>query len=285
MKSTASHGSGTLSYFKNNTPQIVKRVLKVPYLFILDIKHYVQNGFSSGIPAPSISNMEPGSYKEIGTEFFEYFTAYTDVTPSDKVLDVGCGWGRLGLPFTKFLSPEGEYHGFEIIENRVRWAQKNISSRHPNFHFKLVDVKNFIYSEEGVSATSFKFPYDDNSFDLVFLNSVFTHMLPQDVDHYLSEIKRVLAPGGKCLITYFLLNKEALGLIENSKSLIDFKFEMNGYMTNDQVNPEEAIAFKEDYILDLYKKHGISIDKPIKYGSWCQRDSSLSFQDIIVGTN
>ena len=284
MKRTASHDSGSLTYFKNNTPKIIKRVLKVPYLFILDVKHYVLNGFNSGIPAPSISNMEAGSYKEIGKEFFEYFTAYTNITPSDKVLDVGCGWGRLALPFTGFLSPEGEYHGFEIIENRVSWAKKNISSRHPNFHFKLVDVKNFIYSDKGVSATSFKFPYDDSSFDLVFLNSVFTHMLPQDVDHYLSEIRRVLAPGGKCLSTYFLLNKEALGLIENGKSLIDFKFEMNGYMTNDNVNPEEAIAFEEQYILGLYEKHEMSIDTPITYGSWCSRTSFLSFQDIIVST-
>jgi len=228
--------------------------------------------------------MEADSYKEIGQEFFNYFKNYTKITPDDKVLDVGCGYGRLALPFREYLSAGGEYHGFEIIGNRIDWAKKNISNIHPNFHFKLVDVRNFIYSEEGVPATSFKFPYDDNFFDLVFLNSVFTHMLPKDVDHYLSEIKRVLKPGGRCLITYFLLNEESLTSIETGRSLIDFKFEVDGYMTNDLDNPEEAIAFHENYIIDLYGKHGIFILGPVNYGSWCNRNDFLSFQDIIIGT-
>ena len=51
------------------------------------------------------------------------------------------------------------------------------------------------------------FPCADNSFDLVFLTSVFTHMFAGDVENYLSEISRVLKPGGKCLITWFLLDE------------------------------------------------------------------------------
>ena len=176
MKTTASHNSGKLSYLKNNTPIFVRRILKFPYLFSLDVKHYLSNGFHSGIPAPSKSRMEAGSYKAIGQEFFEYFKTYTKVGPDDKVLDVGCGYGRLSLPFRSYLSSTGEYHGFEIIDDRIEWATKNISSSHPNFYFKLVDVKNFIYSKNGVEAANFKFPYDDNFFDLVFLNSVFTHI-------------------------------------------------------------------------------------------------------------
>ena len=41
--------------------------------------------------------------------------------------------------------------------------------------------------------------------DVAFLTSVFTHMLPEDVEHYLDELARVLKPGGRTLITWFLL--------------------------------------------------------------------------------
>ncbi len=57
----------------------------------------------------------------------------------------------------------------------------------------------------------------------VLLTSVFTHMLPQDMDNYLSEVARVLKPDGRCLITYFLLNPESLALIDAEESSFNFQ--------------------------------------------------------------
>ena len=55
-------------------------------------------------------------------------------------------------------------------------------------------------------------------------------------------------------------------------------------MTNDNENPEEAIAFQEDFILSLYDLNNLEVQSPIHYGSWCSRSEYLSFQDIIVAT-
>jgi len=43
-----------------------------------------------------------------------------------------------------------------------------------------------------VAASEFVFPFADASFDFVSLASVFTHMLPVDLEHYAGQIARVL---------------------------------------------------------------------------------------------
>lgn len=45
-------------------------------------------------------------------------------------------------------------------------------------------------------------------------------MVAQEMENYLSEVTRVLRPGGRCLISFFLLNEESLPLVEQNKSPI-----------------------------------------------------------------
>ena len=107
-------------------------------------------------------------------------------------------------------------------------------------------------------------------------------MLPSDLENYLSEISRVTKPGGKCLITFFLLNKESEQLIHLGKSDIDFRYKINGCFTNKKDDPETAIAYPEQVVKRLFDKYKFNIVQPIKYGGWCNRKESLSYQDIII---
>jgi hypothetical protein len=69
------------------------------------------------------------------------------------------------------------------------WCQGNISSKYPNFRFQLADVYNTEYNPGGTHrASEYESPYEDESFDFVILTSAFTHMLPEEVSNYLSEI-------------------------------------------------------------------------------------------------
>ena len=60
------------------------------------------------------------------------------------------------------------------------------------------------------TASNYKFPYEDNFFDFVILQSVFTHMVLDDMKNYLHEISRVLKKGGRSYISYFILNENSL---------------------------------------------------------------------------
>ena len=72
-------------------------------------------------------------------------------------------------------------------------------------------------SSSTLAASSFSFPYEDESFDVVFATSVLTHLLPDAVENYLAEIHRVLAPGGRSFVTYFLIDEESKSLMSESE--------------------------------------------------------------------
>jgi ubiquinone/menaquinone biosynthesis C-methylase UbiE len=41
--------------------------------------------------------------------------------PDDRVLDVGCGIGRVALHFARFLGEHGRYDGFDAVRVGVDW--------------------------------------------------------------------------------------------------------------------------------------------------------------------
>jgi SAM-dependent methyltransferase len=228
----------------------------------------------------------PGSKgREIGKQFLPIFIELGGLRPDEAVLEPGCGTGRMAEPLTGHLSDEGSYHGFDVMADAVRWCQEHISARYPNFHFQHVDVYNGTYNPEGhLAPEQFTFPHPDESFDFVFLTSVFTHMLPDDVRHYLAEIRRVLHPGGRCLATWFVLNDESEALMSQGRSRREFVYEGDGYMYSLPRRPEAAIAYREENVRGLLEQAGLGLREPIHYGRWSGRTEGVRGQDITVVT-
>lgn len=236
------------------------------------------------IPPKRYNYINIGSNEDIGKEFLSYFVTYGDLKPSDYVLEIGSGFGRMAIPLTKYLSHEGSYEGIDILKDGINWCQSNFTKRYPNFKFHKIDVYNARYNPSGIYLPSnFKFPFKDASFDFLYLTSVFTHMYPDAIKNYLKEICRVLKPEAKCFISYYLLNDKSLNNINQNKGTYNFKYEVNDFRIEDDSDPLFQIAFKEELIRKFYENANIRIIEPIHYGSWSGREEYLSFQDIIVG--
>lgn len=222
-------------------------------------------------------------YRQDGAEFRTYLVELVGLRPTDSVLDVGCGIGRKASALTTYLGPEGRYEGFDIVPLGIRWCTAQIHSRHPQFGFQHADVFNSLYNPCGnLRASDYRFPYPDESFDVAVAISVFTHMLPCDVDHYVGEISRVLKTGGRGLMSWLLMTEDAAAGIRAGKSSLRFAHRMNGCWAEAVHTPEGAVSYDERDVMTLLERQGLEPVAPIRYGSWCGRERFLSIQDIVV---
>ncbi len=250
----------------------------------------IQQGDCNRLIPPKEMRKKVGSkrasdFKTIGERFICHFRRLAHLKPSATVLDVGCGAGRIARPLTEYLDKNALYKGFDVDHGMIQWCIEAYSSQYPNFSFEWADVFNKTFNPGGkCTASEYEFPYTNEFFDFVFLTSVGTHILAADLDNYLSEIERVLRTDGKCLITFFIINPESQRHIEEKSSDKDFRNSEKGYWTTNRGNPEEAVAYPEEYILSRLKTHQLELTGQIHYGSWCGRQNFLDYQDVVVAT-
>ncbi len=231
-------------------------------------------------------------YAVVARRLFDALVEVSGLRAGERVLDVGCGAGRVAAPLVDHLGPDGSYEGFDRNASRIEWCNERIAPLHPRFRFQAIDVFNSGRQKGTVPAGELTFPYPDADFDLVFLFSVFTHMLPEGVERYLSEIARVLRPGGRTVITWFLLNEESLrALDEQRESRRDgasnahetrLSHDLGVCRVSDPKRPESVVAFDEAFVLDAYERNGLEVEHPIRYGSWIGREGTLINQDVVV---
>jgi SAM-dependent methyltransferase len=234
---------------------------------------------------PLVSKGDTEVFLAVGREFLGHFRELCDLRPDERVLDIGCGLGRVAIPLTGYLTAEGGYEGFDIDREAIHWCNEHITGSHPNFRFRLADLFSQRYNPGGhIRAADFEFPYRDGEFDFAFASSVFTHMLPEDMERYFAEVARVLKPGGRWLATFFLLNDESLRSVEAGTvdSTLGFDNDFGTYRVTFLNEPEGVVGYREDFVVELYERFGFAIRKPIEYGAWPGRKPSLTFQDLIV---
>jgi ubiquinone/menaquinone biosynthesis C-methylase UbiE len=226
-----------------------------------------------------------GDFIQQGNLQSSHLLNHSHIQAHHRVLDIGSGIGRTAVGLTSFLSAEGSYEGFDVVEKGVRWCQQKISIDFPNFQFQYVPLHNDLYNSNETSALGFKFPYTNQEFDTAFLFSVFTHMAADEIGHYLTEIHRVLKPEGQCLFTCFLYDTELESTISKRASF-NFPYKGEGYRLMDRKVTAANIALEETYLQKMVAQAGLQI-KTIIPGHW--RDQSMinkvkEFQDIVVLT-
>lgn len=233
------------------------------------------------LPPQEYSERIGGFFVPVAFEFLDHQVYRAGLVPTDAVLDVGCGTGRMAYALTYYLARTATYEGFDVDQELIGWANAAFTPLFPNFHFRHVDLRNRIYNPRGsLKAAQFAFPYPAGSFDLVILTSVFTHLMEAEIRNYLSEIRRVLKPNGRCLCTAFLINPEAADGIAKGRANHKLVHRVDEVFVADPRIPESAVGLPEPLLLRWIADTGLRHEATY-YGSWCGR-TGVTYQDMMV---
>jgi SAM-dependent methyltransferase len=221
-----------------------------------------------------------------GDEFLEHFTALGGLRPTDRVLDIGSGIGRMARPLAGFLDPaRGRYDGFDVNADGIAWCRARYAD-HPHFAFTVADLFNARYNLAGTEpAQTFTFPYADARFDFALATSVFTHLREGEADRYLAEAARTLAPGGRLFATWFLLDDGSRQALAAGRAALPFLTPGERVAVVSADVPEEAIAFDRAWVSETAGRHGLAVDA-VHEGTWRGETDppAPTFQDIVVTT-
>ena len=106
-----------------------------------------------------------------------------DIYSFEKILDFGCGSGRVLRNFQDV--PEScQFYGTDIDPELINWSKKHL----PNIKWSV----NGYYPP---------LPFPDDTFDLIYAISVFTHLNEQFQHLWLSELRRVAKQGAIIILT------------------------------------------------------------------------------------
>jgi len=133
-----------------------------------------------------------------GTYHVNYLKRY-GLKSNHIVLDFGCGFGRTGIPLVQYLEP-GNYIGVEISKERLRLAEEwtELESLQPKQPRWLLEFDNSLsYLEDG-------------DIDVIWAQSVLTHMPKREVEIFMGAAHRVLRPGAALMFNFTISEDDAL---------------------------------------------------------------------------
>ncbi len=101
-----------------------------------------------------------------------------------KLLDFGCGWGRILRYFLKEVSPENLF-GSDLSSSKIGHCREQMAG----------------FGQFTVNSKLPPLGFPDNTFDIIYAQSVFSHLSKKYADAWAEELARVLRPSGLICLT------------------------------------------------------------------------------------
>jgi SAM-dependent methyltransferase len=192
---------------------------------------------------------DDGEYVRSAIKQVEDLSQFHPLTSSTRLLDFGCGQGRFANGLLLKSSDIGSYCGGDTCAESIAWGKRWLQRYNPNFTFIHLPAYNARYNSSVNARPSL--PFSENSYDVAFLNSVFSHMLVDDVKFYLSQLHKVLGKNGILYATAYV--EENVPYVEENPEgyLDDYLGTSRGAL--------HKVRYEKSFFLDLFEKAGFTI--------------------------
>lgn len=186
------------------------------------------------------------AFVDSALEQVRQLSRYTSFTAETQILDFGCGQGRFAIGLLLSELPFEGYCGIDTSEASIDWCRQWLKARHSRLDFRHVPAHNARYnpSVEGRPPL----PVHPGFFDIAFLNSVFTHMLPDDVLFYLEQLNRALKPDGLLYLTAFL--EDGVPEVEENPA---------GYLRQESAGALHRVRYKREFFTAIVEGAGLRV--------------------------
>jgi SAM-dependent methyltransferase len=196
-------------------------------------------------------------YLTASAPIWMYFFANRYAGLDSTIVDIGSGVGKsaVGLRDSNYMgeSFRGRYLGFDVDPEMVAWCSAHFPA--DRFTFTRVDAASTVYNPAGsASRPGLKCP--DGTADLVFSQSLFSHLLEDDLRHYLAESHRMLKPGGWMLMTFFCLDD--LKRLDFMEGRWTFSHTVGAARVENPRYPESAVAYTGAWMIEAARSAGFA---------------------------
>jgi SAM-dependent methyltransferase len=148
-----------------------------------------KSGLTAAMPPPHVHSMARASAAAGGSTYYADLvvdalgTAGFELEPGCSGLDFGCSSARVVRVLAAAL-PELDWHGCDPIPDAIEWAREHL----PGISFER-------------SPEDPPLPYSDHAFDFAFAISIWSHFSERAALGWLAEMRRVIRPGGRLVLT------------------------------------------------------------------------------------
>jgi SAM-dependent methyltransferase len=215
------------------------------------LRYMVRTGVGNNILFPHFC------YATAAHKIWQYFFSQGLARLDSHIVDIGSGCGKSAAILRDFQYADtrfsGHYYGFDIDREQVEWCKRHFPKDH--FTFSTVDGESVVYPCSGRASSNQSLSVcKDDTIDFVFSQSLFSHLLQEDLKLYLRESYRVLRSGGAMCMTFFCIEDlRDLGLLGKRWT---FRNKMGSALVENTAFPEAAVAYEKEVIIDFAKYAG-----------------------------
>jgi SAM-dependent methyltransferase len=192
------------------------------------------------------------------------------VSASIRVLDVGCGIGRMTAPIADHFD---SVVGVDVSEEMIEQA-KRLHGDQPNLNFAV---------NNGTDLSEFP----DEHFGLALSYSVLPHLPPEVVESYFREINRVLIPGGWFRYQFWvgpermMADNDTLNIRVYAPEVFNKLNQASGFKVHeiDEIDYFDPVLELKPIWVNVQKTGGTT-DEMLNFGAVCESTMSEEEQNL-----